>query len=193
MSKSFPSFDFFDLCLVILLAASIRSIKYLKTPKAEAIEGVVGSDFLPVTVESVGKSDHLTLIEIWESSVRDTHDFLSEDDIAALKPLIFEQYFDAVDLRCAKSADGHILGFCGVAEGNIEMLFVAPEARGKGAGTLLCGYAIQNQRATKVDVNEQNPQAIGFYQYMGFSIVGRSEVDGQGRPFPLLHMVLQRV
>lgn len=141
-------------------------------------------------VERVDKSDHLTLIEIWEASVRATHDFLSEEDIAGLKPLILEQYFDAVDLRCAKNGDGHILGFCGVAEGNIEMLFVAPEARGKGVGALLCGYAIQNQQATKVDVNEQNPQAIRFYQHLGFSIVRRSEVDGQGRPFPLLHMQL---
>jgi putative acetyltransferase len=71
------------------------------------------------------------------------------------------------------------------------MLFVAPEARGKGVGALLCHHAIQHEQATKVDVNEQNPQAIGFYQHLGFGIVGRSEVDGQGKPFPLLHMMLQ--
>ncbi|MEN0035459.1 MAG: acetyltransferase [Cellvibrio sp.] len=138
------------------------------------------------------QSNYLALIQVWEASVRATHDFLSEEDITALKPLILEHYFDAVDLRCAKNADGQILGFCGVAEGNIEMLFVAPEARGKGIGALLCGYAIQNQQATKVDVNEQNPQAIGFYQHLGFKVVGRSETDGQGRPFPLLHMVLRK-
>lgn len=143
-------------------------------------------------VQRTEKNDYLILIKIWEASVRATHDFLSESDIAELKPLILEHYFDAVNLRCAKSADGHILGFCGVAEGNIEMLFVAPEARGKGVGALLCAYAIQNQQATKVDVNEQNPQAIGFYQHLGFKVVGRSEIDGQGRPFPLLHMVLNK-
>jgi putative acetyltransferase len=143
-----------------------------------------------VVVAQIEKNDYLTLISIWEASVRVTHDFLSENDIAELKPLILEHYFDAVELRCAKDDGGEILGFCGVAEGNIEMLFVAPEARGKGVGALLCNYAIKNQLATKVDVNEQNPQAIGFYQYMGFKIVRRSETDGQGKPFPLLHMRL---
>jgi putative acetyltransferase len=37
-------------------------------------------------------------------------------------------------------------------------------------------------------VNEQNPAACGFYEHLGFVVVGRSEVDGTGRPFPLLHM-----
>ena len=143
-----------------------------------------------MNIQKIEKIDHSTLIGIWEASVRATHDFLSENDIVELKPLILEHYFDAVDLRCAKDDGGEVLGFCGVAEGNIEMLFIAPEARGKGVGALLCNYAIKNQRATKVDVNEQNPQAIGFYQHMGFKIVGRSETDGQGKPFPLLHMVL---
>lgn len=141
-------------------------------------------------VQRTESNDYLILIKIWEESVRATHDFLSESDIAELKSLILEHYFDAVDLRCAKDERGKILGFCGVAEGNIEMLFVAPEARGKGVGALLCGYAIQHQQATKVDVNEQNPQAIGFYQRMGFNIIGRSETDGQGNPFPLFHMLL---
>ncbi|OAT53609.1 histone acetyltransferase [Providencia heimbachae ATCC 35613] len=41
-----------------------------------------------------------------------------------------------------------------------------------------------------IDVNEQNPQAVGFYQHMGFSQYRRSELDGQGNPFPVLHMRL---
>ncbi|MGY0625916.1 MAG: GNAT family N-acetyltransferase, partial [Paraglaciecola chathamensis] len=44
--------------------------------------------------------------------------------------------------------------------------------------------------ATKVDVNEQNPKALGFYQRIGFKVVGRSELDGQGKPYPLLHLAL---
>jgi putative acetyltransferase len=39
-------------------------------------------------------------------------------------------------------------------------------------------------------VNEQNPQAVGFYEHIGFLITGRSTLDGQGKPFPLLHMKL---
>ena len=143
-----------------------------------------------MNIDTVGKADYLRLIEIWEESVRATHDFLSEDDLQELKPLILEQYFDAVDLRCAKSANGEILGFCGVSNGNIEMLFISPEARGKGIGKLLAMRAIKEQEALRVDVNEQNEQALGFYQRIGFSVKGRSPVDGQGKSYPLLHLTL---
>ena len=39
-----------------------------------------------------------------------------------------------------------------------------------------------------VDVNEQNPQAVGFYNHMGFKVFKKSELDEQGNPFPILHM-----
>lgn len=139
---------------------------------------------------SVGRNDYPRLIQIWEASVRATHDFLSEADILALKPLILAQYFDAVSLTAARNDAGELLGFSGVAEGNLEMLFIAPEQRGQGVGAALCRHAIEQQAVTKVDVNEQNPQAIGFYLRMGFAQVGRSELDGQGNPFPLLHLAL---
>ena len=141
-------------------------------------------------IGSVEKADHLRLLEIWEASVRATHHFLTEDDLQELKPLILEQYFDAVDLKCAKNGHGEIQGFCGVHDGNIEMLFIAPETRGKGIGALLAAHAIKEQGASKVDVNEQNEQALGFYQHIGFKVIGRSPVDGQGKPYPLLHMAL---
>lgn len=143
-----------------------------------------------MNIELVHKTDYRELLDVWEASVRATHDFLAEDDLQQLKPLILEQYFDAVDLRCAKNGNGEILGFCGVHENTIEMLFIAPEARGKGVGSLLATYAIKVQGATRVDVNEQNAQAVGFYQHIGFSIKGRSAVDGQGKSYPLLHMAL---
>ena len=143
-----------------------------------------------MNIETVEKTDHLRLLEIWEGSVRATHGFLAEKDLQELKPLILEQYFDAVDLRCAKNSKGEILGFCGVHDGNIEMLFISPDARGKGVGSLLADYAVKFQGATKVDVNEQNEQALGFYQHIGFSVTSRSLVDGQGKPYLLLHMTL---
>ena len=93
-------------------------------------------------------------------------------------------------LKCARNQRGEILGFCGVHDGNIEMLFISPESRGTGIGALLVDDTVQNQGATKVDVNEQNGQALGFYEHLGFRVVGRSPLDGQGRPYPLLHMEL---
>lgn len=141
-------------------------------------------------IERAEKEDYPQLIEIWESSVRATHDFLAERDLVELRPLVLEQYFQAVDLSVARNSDGELLGFCGVSDGNIEMLFVAPKMRGKGVGTLLARHATNVLGATRVDVNEQNGQALGFYKHLGFEVTGRSPLDGQGKPYPLLHMQL---
>lgn len=134
--------------------------------------------------------DHAEIVEVWEASVRATHRFLSEEDIARLRPLVPE-YLGLVDLRCVRDEAGAILGFLGVAAGNIEMLFLAPAARGRGLGRRFVAFAVEELGATRVDVNEQNPEARGFYERCGFAVVGRSELDGQGRPFPLLHMELK--
>ncbi|WP_020407454.1 GNAT family N-acetyltransferase [Hahella ganghwensis] len=146
-----------------------------------------------IKIEPAGKGDYGQLIQVWEASVRATHDFLAEEDIQYLKPLILEQYFDLVDLWCVRGdshEQGRILGFCGVAEGSLEMLFVSPECRGQGIGSALCGHAVRVLGVVKVDVNEQNPQAKGFYESLGFRIVSKSPVDGQGKPYPILHMAL---
>lgn len=138
----------------------------------------------------VSRADYPALIDLWEASVRATHHFLPEAEILALRPLILEYYFDAVTLYCARTEEGHIAGFSGLLDGKIEMLFVAPEARGGGVGRRLVQHAIGQCGATQVDVNEQNEQAVGFYQKMGFTVTGRSPLDGQGKPYPLLHMAL---
>lgn len=143
-----------------------------------------------MTIRAALSADYKHLIEIWEKSVRATHDFLPEENIAALKPLILEQYFDAVQLYCYVNEADSPQGFVGVAEGKIEMLFVAPVTFGTGIGKALLSHAIMSLGANRVDVNEQNPGAIGFYQHLGFVEVGRSALDGQGKPFPLIHMAL---
>ena len=144
-------------------------------------------------IDNTSKADYFALIEIWEKSVRATHDFLPEENIKALKPLILEHYFDAVDLRVAKNDRDIIVGFIGVAESNVEMLFISPDSRNSGVGSLLLKNAIKQQSASKVDVNEQNLDAIGFYKHLGFRVFSRSPIDGQGNPFPLLHMELNKI
>ncbi|PKQ82324.1 GCN5 family acetyltransferase [Aeromonas sobria] len=138
----------------------------------------------------VSRADYPALIKLWEASVRATHHFLPEAEILTLKPLILEHYLDAVTLHCARTEEGNIAGFSGLHEGKLEMLFVAPEARGGGVGRLLVEHAIDQGGVTQVDVNEQNEQAVGFYLKMGFTVTGRSALDGQGKPYPLLHMAL---
>ena len=68
------------------------------------------------------------------------------------------------------------------------MLFIDPDFRGKGIGSILTNFAITTLKIEKVDVNEQNPQAVGFYKKLGFKIIGRSELDGQAKPYPILHL-----
>ncbi|MCP4922666.1 MAG: GNAT family N-acetyltransferase [bacterium] len=142
-------------------------------------------------ITPVKKSEYDALIEIWEKSVRATHDFLSENDIQFFKPLIRNQYLGAVDLWCSRVADESIVGFIGISEDSIEMLFLAPDLRGQGIGKALVHHVLKDTKIQKVDVNEQNPGALKFYEKMGFDVVSRSEKDGLGKPFPILHMSLK--
>lgn len=142
-------------------------------------------------VETVPKEDYLILIEIWEASVRATHQFLKEEDIVYFKPLILEKYFDAVTLAVVKDEHGKIKGFSGVAENSLEMLFIDPLYFGQGLGKQLLQHAIEKARITLVDVNEDNQQALRFYEKQGFEIFDRSATDPTGKPYPILHMRLK--
>ncbi|UCS95487.1 GNAT family N-acetyltransferase [Echinicola marina] len=142
------------------------------------------------SIDKVDAAEFPVLVEIWEASVRATHNFLEEGDIEYFKPLILNQYLGLVDLTCVRNENGMPLGFIGVAENKVEMLFVHPEAMGRGIGKLLMNHAIGNLNSNKVDVNEDNAQAVGFYLHLGFRIVSRSALDAMGKPYPILHMEL---
>jgi len=134
------------------------------------------------------RSDFEAITTVWEASVRATHHFLQDADIRALRPLVREQYLPMVELRVYRDEQQNIVGFLGVADNRLEMLFVAPQVFGLGIGKQLLRFAIEQMNVTELDVNEQNPQALGFYQHQGFVITGRSPLDGQENPFPLLHL-----
>ena len=137
-------------------------------------------------------NDYEELTRVWEASVRATHQFLPDSYIELLRNLVLTRYLDAVMLICTKDRQQRITGFAGVAAGKIEMLFIDPDHRGQGLGRQLLRYAIERLNADELDVNEQNPQALGFYEKQGFEVIGRSEVDGMGQPYPLLHMRLRQ-
>ncbi|WP_126651716.1 GNAT family N-acetyltransferase [Chryseobacterium aureum] len=139
-------------------------------------------------IREIKEKDDPRLIEIWESAVVNTHDFLTNEDFAYYKKQL-PVYFQHVTMRGFEH-EGILVGFIGVAEGNLEMLFVDNKYRGTGIGKKLTAYAISDLQVTQVDVNEQNIQAVGFYQYIGFKIVKRSERDGEGKEYPVLHMQL---
>ncbi|MGD1894866.1 MAG: GNAT family N-acetyltransferase [Cyclobacteriaceae bacterium] len=141
-------------------------------------------------IGTIDKAEFPEVVDVWEASVRATHHFLKEEDIAYFKPLILNHYLDAVDLRCIRNDKKELIGFSGVADHNLEMLFIHPDYRGQGVGRALLEYSINHTGVTKVDVNEQNEDALGFYQHYGFKVVGRSEYDPSGKPYPILHMEL---
>ncbi len=136
---------------------------------------------------SHGPTEYPQLVEIWRSAVRATHDFLDESDFERIEAGLAPRYLPAVSLIVAE-LDGIPVGFAGIADGSLEMLFVSDSARGSGVGTALLAEAVAEHGATRVDVNEQNMSALGFYLSRGFVQVGRSELDGDGRPYPLLHL-----
>ena len=137
------------------------------------------------------KDQYAELINVWEKSVRATHNFLSEADIEHYRPLILDQYFDQLALFFIKDHDT-ILGFIGLNEELIQMLFIDPAMRGGGLGKALVNYAVQKHNVNSVDVNEQNEQAVGFYKNLGFEIIERFEYDSAGKPYPILSMHLNQ-
>ena len=130
------------------------------------------------------------LFDIWEASVQATHDFLDPDDFLLLVPIVERTLREFTPLHCVRDAAGQPCAFIGVSEGMIEMLFVDPSYRGQGAGRALVEFAIAQLGAARVDVNEQNRQALGFYERLGFVVEGRSEQDPFGKPYPIQHLAL---
>ena len=128
------------------------------------------------------------LLAIWESSVRATHLFLREGDVERLRPFV-KQGLQEVPLLFYAEEKGAPCAFLGMDGDSIEMLFVAAEARGRGIGSALMRQALA-LGASRVDVNEQNPQALDFYRRFGFEVKSRKAVDSLGLPYPILHCTL---
>lgn len=132
-----------------------------------------------------------TLIEgltgVWDASVRVSHHFLTEDDIARLRPLV-SKALQEIPLLLVAVAEGRAIGFMGIDGDKIEMFFVTPASMGQGVGSALMCMATLMADIHRVDVNEQNPSARAIYEHWGFRVYERSEVDDQGNPFPILRM-----
>ncbi|AVX24008.1 GNAT family acetyltransferase [Pseudomonas syringae pv. atrofaciens] len=133
--------------------------------------------------------DYPELTEVWERSVRATHDFLPDAYITRLKVLL-PQYLGSVTLFCTRDEQLNITGFAGTRNSRLDILFIDPKHRGQKLGTQLLFHAIEQFNIRELDVNEQNTQALGFYRRHGFEVVSRSEVDGLGQPYPMLRMRL---
>lgn len=130
------------------------------------------------------------LLIVWEKSVRETHLFLSDAEIANIRKYVPEALHGVAHLIIAIDEEGHAAAFMGIENEVLEMLFIAPEHRGKGLGKELLSLGIEKYGVKQLTVNEQNPQAIGFYEHLGFKVYKRKDNDEQGNPYPLLYMRL---
>ena len=145
---------------------------------------------LQAQIYKIQAEDFPRVVEVWKASVRYTHHFVSEADILFFTPIVQEALPRITQLACVRDDSDQVAGFVAVVNGNVDMLFIHPLARGLGAGRRRLEYAVTNFEAATLDVNEQNQQAVSFYLHMGFEVVGRSELDSFGKPYPLLHMRL---
>lgn len=131
------------------------------------------------------------LLNVWESSVKATHHFLSESEIEGIKKYVPHALNTIPHLIIIENENQVPMGFMGIAEQRLEMLFISDEERGKGFGKELLKYGIENYSMNDLAVNEQNPLAKGFYEHMGFKVYKRTNHDEQGNPYPLLYMSRQ--
>ncbi|MCL4068785.1 acetyltransferase [Pseudomonas sp. GX19020] len=130
------------------------------------------------------------VMEIWRRSVDATHHFLAPLDRRAIEAEVLE-LFPKLSLVLAADATGMPQGFMFLHAGHLEALFVDPDQHGNGVGRALISRAVAAHSELTTDVNEQNTEALGFYEHIGFVRTGRSSHDGQGRPYPLIHLRYQ--
>lgn len=128
------------------------------------------------------------LVVVWEGSVRATHLFLSNEEVLAIKEYVPQALGGVEHLYVAENNKGVPAGFMGIEDQNLEMLFIDASQRGTGIGKQLLNLGFEKHGVNELAVNEQNPQAVGFYEHLGFEVVDRSELDDQGNPYPILIM-----
>ena len=132
-------------------------------------------------------ADGARLLDIWRKAVDATHDFLTPSDRTAIEAEV-AAFLPQAPAWLATDLDDHAIGFMLIDGTHMEALFIDPAWRGQGIGRRLVDHALSLHPTLTTDVNEQNAQAIGFYEAMRFARTGRSPKDGQGRPYPLIHL-----
>ncbi|WP_421794152.1 acetyltransferase [Hydrocarboniphaga effusa] len=141
-----------------------------------------------MSIRKAQPEDHPVLLNIWEQSVRASHDFLSEQDIQSLIPIVRDQALPSLEVWVLYDEVSKPIGFMGLDDSKLEALFISPTSFRTGGGRAMLEHARKLKGQLQVDVNEQNPRAVAFYLSNGFVISGRSPTDSQGLPFPLLHL-----
>ena len=140
-------------------------------------------------IEAYRDEYRVQLLEVWERSVLATHHFLDPVDFEEIKKEVQAIDFNQLEVYCLTHRE-QVLGFVGVWERKVEMLFLDPAYFGQGLGKRLLTFALTELGADRIDVNEQNTHAAEFYRRSGFEVWEKTDRDDQGRPYPILRMRL---
>lgn len=140
------------------------------------------------TIRLSESGDLEQLHKIWYASVKATHDFLTPQQLEEISIQVKRDYLPNVSLLVIVNQNNEPLGFMGMTDSKIDSLFIDPRHFGKKLGQTLISHAKQMHQHLQVDVNEDNPGARIFYKKVGFTQKGRSPLDDNGRPLPILHL-----
>lgn len=144
---------------------------------------------MAIMITRYERGDFQLVLETWEASVRATHTFLQEEDILFYKNILHEVDFASFPVYCLKNVPDAFMGFMGVKNNKLEMLFLHPEYTGKGYGRKMMEFSLKELQVSKVDVNEQNIAARAFYKRFGFEQMQRRAVDDYGKAYPILELM----
>ncbi|WP_445081158.1 GNAT family N-acetyltransferase [Lactococcus sp. KTH0-1S] len=130
------------------------------------------------------------LVNLWENSVKASHLFLSNKEIEEIKKYVPQALREIEHLIVETDKTENPIAFMGIYKNKLEMLFISPAHMKTGLGRKLIEEAIENYSVNELVVNEQNPKAKGFYEYLGFKVYKRNPIDEQGNQYPILFMHL---
>ncbi|MFG1350149.1 GNAT family N-acetyltransferase [Xanthobacter autotrophicus] len=148
---------------------------------------------MPYTIAPALPAHRPAMAQLWVESWAKT---LPEIDFEARRPWL-ESHLDALAaggalIRVAldgqedgdRRGDGAVVGFVVIHPGTgyLDQLAVAPRVWGRGAAEALMDEARRISPAlVALDVNQDNPRAVHFYEKMGLAIVAEGENPMSGR------------
>ena len=129
------------------------------------------------------------VVEIWRRAVDATHDFLSPEDRQAIDEMVCGFL---PQRRCCLPWTRMTIRrhSCSSTTATCRRCSSTGLPRHRHRRRAGAPRPALHPRMT-TDVNEQNDQAVGFYERMGFKRIGRSALDDQGRPYPLIRLAYQ--
>lgn len=114
------------------------------------------------------------LVKVWKGSVKETHTFLSDEEINHIQEYVPQALREVPHLMIIEDDHGFPCAFMGINEHKLEMLFVSPEARGRGLGKKLIETGIREYSVNELGVNEQKSSGESVLRTYGISCLQKN-------------------